>query len=1211
MQSFLHFILPMYRTTTDFLKAIILPIFLISFFSLSLQAQLCNRIEFHDFEEGNIQLGWNSTDGVNGTPSGLSQTDSAVISGNFAAKLEVNGNGASMNNRPRTFSLTAGKFYELSFFARSSDTSRVYFGILRDSTFIPVLLDSVFTLPFWQEVSVEFQAPEDWPNAVLVFSPSYFAQRGPYDFFLDFVTLCEKEATDTCNLATLGSFESLAFSSVWSHFDGGDPGSSFLFLENENVYDRRFCAELKVNYFGGSGAFITTSTRAMFPVDSASYYTLTCWMRSDVDSARVEALVNRRTPYRELGTQFFILDTVWRKYSMTFRSDVTDNQAYIRFIAKNAYLTDPYSVYIDDVRLCGTEEPPRVSPGGVERGLIYWANANFGPNARAVATWFDISGSENHVSQSGTAPTRKLESVNLNEAVDFNTANERLVGASLDLSGLANRHAWFVVLKGNNPAASATPVAFMENGYRLEAASPTMWQVEGIQPTQSAQIPTDVNQWSILSANSNVSNYRLFLNGANVANLNPLSGLDAGDSTILGAKAVDNSNWFNGEIAEVLVYENNLNNAERNSILSYLSLKFGIAIPVNQHRFYNHNSHPNQLAGIGQERALMGFTQTKSRNVSPGSIVSISRPSRMDDGDYLVWGHNNASLSNGGTVPAGVNSRILRNWRVSHTGDLGKVTVSFDLEELGLSPGYTYAVLVDDDGNFSNAKVYTQAFLNENEIGFPGVRLEDGDYFTIGQVPQGAIPKAPGRLDDGLTLWLQAELGPNSNSLSTWDDLSPHGNTATAFDEGPRREWDQINGNPAIDFTIFRNLMIGSSELYLKPDKHSYYIVLNSANSLNWRNPFTAKESGYRLEVNGNTRNYSVYGLEPGGINATSPSGDWSMIEISSAPDGYQIFENGVENSSRTVRDGLLGEGPYFVGARNRRYSAWYTGKIAELIVYGKEQDPMSRNAIETYLSIKYGLTIPVSAHLYYNQTSHDKAIAGIGKDSQQHLLQDNSMSIDTSAILRINNPSDLGDQEYLVWGHEGANLERNPNVPPGENMRFNRTWRISRTGSPGLVWVEFELAGLGLDLTDETEFALLIDTDKDFSDAKVRKDGVLVGSRIQFQGVEFNDGDLFSLSIADDMTISVENLPSELLEWKLYPNPGTEQLNIEVETAQAARLGVEVYDFQGRKIYEKDLKQYASLQEMHISTTNWPVGFYVVRLREGTASVSRTWIKQ
>ncbi|MEL6253340.1 MAG: LamG-like jellyroll fold domain-containing protein [Bacteroidota bacterium] len=1201
----------MYRTTTDFLKAIFLPIFLISFFPIQLQAQICNRIEFHDFEEANIQLGWNSTDGLNGNPSGLSQTDSAVISGNFAAKLEVNGNGASMNNRPRTFSLTAGKYYELSFFTRTSDSSRLYFGIFRDSTFIPVLLDSVFTLSFWQEVNVEFQAPEDWANAVLVFSPSYFPQRGAYDFFLDFVTLCERENTDTCNLAALGSFENLAFTSVWSHYDGGEPGSSFLFLENEHVYDRRFCAELKVNSFGGSGAFITTATRAMFPVDSGSYYTLSFWMRSDVDSARIEALVNRRTPYRELGTQFFILDTVWRKYSMTFQSDVSANQAYIRFIAKNAYLTESYSVFIDDIRLCGTEEPPQVSPGGIDRGLIYWANANFGPNARSVASWFDISGSENHLARSGTAPLRRLEEVNLNEAVNFNSSNDRLVGKAIELSGLANRHAWFVVLKGNNPAASATPFAFTENGYRLEAASSTMWQVEGIQPSQTAQIPTDVNQWSILSANSNASTFRLFLNGANVATLNPLSGLDPGDSTIMGARAVDNSDWFEGDIAEVMVYENNLNNTERNGILTYLSLKYGIAISVNQHRFFNHNSHPNHLAGIGQDRVLMGFTQTKSRNVSTGSIVSISRPSRLNDGDYLVWGHNNAALSLGGSVPAGVNNRILRNWRVTHTGDLGKVAVSFDLDELGLSPGYTYALLVDDDGNFSNANVYTHAYLNEDEIGFPGVRLEDGEYFTLGLIPQASIPKAPGRLDDGLALWLQAELGPNSNSLSVWEDLSPHGNSATAFDEGPRREWDQVNGNPAIDFTQFRNLMIGSSELYLSPEKHSYYIVLNSADTRNWTNPFTAKESGYRLEVNGNSRNYSVFGLEPGGINSSSPSGNWNMMSISSAPDGFQIFENGVENSSRTVRDGLLGEGPYFVGARNRNYSAWYTGKIAELIVYGKDQDVLSRNSIESYLSIKYGLTIPVSSHLYYDQTSHDKAIAGIGKDSQQNLLQDNSMSIDSTAILRINNPSNLGEQEYLVWGHDGSNLERNANVPPGVNMRFNRSWRVSLTGDPGLVWVEFELAGLGLDLSDESEFSLLIDNDEDFSDAKVNNNGVLVGSKIQFQGVELNDGDLFSLSIADEMATSVEDLPSDLLSWNLYPNPGKELLNIEWEIAQPAQLVAEVYDFQGRKIYEREVKSYASLQEIQISTTNWPIGLYVVRLRENGASISRIWIKQ
>lgn len=1185
---------------------------IISFlYFLPLSGQICNRVSHHDFEESSFAQGWLASDGVNGAPSGLSRTDSAVISGDYAAKLRVLGMGASMNNRPMRFALQAGKYYTLSFWTRASDSAKVKFGILKDSTFFPALFDSTEVAFGWQENIVEFQAPADWPYSVLVFSPEFDAARGPYDLFLDFITLCEREQTNTCNLSVLPGFESLAYTTAWSHYDGGAPGSSFLFLESEDVYAGRFSSKMQINSFGGSGSFLTTHSRAFFEVDSGSYYTFSCWMKSDVDSARVRTMVNRRTPYKEYNTEYFVLDKVWRKYSMSFQATESAPQAYVRFIAKNAYLTQPYSILIDDIRLCKTNEPPAVAPGGVSRGLIFWTKGNDGPSARVVNDWEDKSPSGNNLQASGTSPLRQIDKVNQNETVNFNSANDRMVSAALPIDNRVNAHAWFVVLKGNNPTQGAAPVAFWENGYRLETDASNQYMISGIKPPLTTSIPADANSWNILSINSNANDYRIFVNGRFFQAGPALTGLDLGDSTILGAQALDNTNWYNGDIAEVIVFRNGLNAEERRRVNTYLSLKYGITIPVGQHSFYPYTSHPAALAGIGQDRERMEFVQTKSRNVQAGSIVSISRPTRMDDGDFLVWGHNNASLNNSTQVPAGVLSRLTRTWRVSHTGDLGKVTVSFDLSELGETPGYGYTLLVDKDGNFSNAVSYGNPYINDNEIGFPGVRLEEGDYFTLGKINNGQAPQAPGLVDDGLSLWLQAGEGPNSNSLSFWQDLSRLSNSASAFDEGPRREPDQINGNPAVDFTQFRNRMIGASDLYLSPAGHSYYIVLNSAGTRNWTNPFTPRENGYRLEINGNTRNYSVYGLEPGGFNSSAASAEWSMIGVSARQDQYEFYRNGELNISRSVRDGLVGEGPYFVGSRNRFGGGWFTGKIAELIVYAKEQNSQDRNAVETYLSIKYGLPIPTSSHLYYSHDSHPNALAGIGRDIQQRLWQDNSKSLDETALVRISNPSGLGEGEYLVWGHDGDTLDRISNVPANVNERFTRTWKVSRTGNPGSVWVEFELAGLGLDLSDASDFSLLIDTDQDFSDATVRNNGALLGSSLVFKGVQFQDGNTFSLATSDLATSAEEELPSDLLSWKIFPNPGNTFMNLEFETRLPTQLNLTIYDFQGRKLFEKDIQSYAATQDLQINTTQWPQGMYFIRLSEGPVSISRTWLKQ
>jgi len=222
-------------------------------------------------------------------------------------------------------------------------------------------------------------------------------------------------------------------------------------------------------------------------------------------------------------------------------------------------------------------------------------------------------------------------------------------------------------------------------------------------------------------------------------------------------------------------------------------------------------------------------------------------------------------------------------------------------------------------------------------------------------------------------------------------------------------------------------------------------------------------------------------------------------------------------------------------------------------------------------------------------------------------LWQNHSKSIDSSAIVSISNPSGLGDGEYLVWGNDGDSLARSENVPPAVNQRFARSWKVSRTGNPGSVWVAFELAGLGIALSDASEFSLLIDTDTDFSDASVFNNGTFEGSKLIFKGVQFADGNTFGLAVSDRAT-SID-LPSELLSWNLYPNPGQDVLNLSFETRKPGHLKLEVYDFQGRLLHQEPLQ--GNQHEVQVNTSLWPQGLYFVKLSEGGVFISKTWVKQ
>src|SRR5262249_60898258 len=104
------------------------------------------------------------------------------------------------------------------------------------------------------------------------------------------------------------------------------------------------------------------------------------------------------------------------------------------------------------------------------------------------------------------------------------------------------------------------------------------------------------------------------------------------------------------------------------------------------------------------------------------------------DSSCIVWGDDDGALS---TLPedaiGGPRDRLARTWRVAETGETGALTVSFDLGSLGLTidPSQV-ALLIDGDGNFANAVVYTAGrSVNGNIVSFSQVNLQDGQYLSL------------------------------------------------------------------------------------------------------------------------------------------------------------------------------------------------------------------------------------------------------------------------------------------------------------------------------------------------------------------------------------------------------------------------------------------------------------------------------------------------
>ncbi|MFK7781827.1 choice-of-anchor D domain-containing protein [Psychroserpens sp.] len=153
---------------------------------------------------------------------------------------------------------------------------------------------------------------------------------------------------------------------------------------------------------------------------------------------------------------------------------------------------------------------------------------------------------------------------------------------------------------------------------------------------------------------------------------------------------------------------------------------------------------------------------------------------------------------------------------------------------------------------------------------------------------------------------------------------------------------------------------------------------------------------------------------------------------------------------------------------RSEGWEASLNARVAEVITYSARKDDANlteeRNRIESYLAIKYGITLGVngttqdyvdsdgtviwdqSANVGYNYD-----IAGIGRDDASELNQKQSRSVnnanddmdsdpetnrtqgiltigltdiyDTNKLNQSDNATSLNDKEYLVWGNNGANL--------------------------------------------------------------------------------------------------------------------------------------------------------------------------------------------
>lgn len=212
---------------------------------------------------------------------------------------------------------------------------------------------------------------------------------------------------------------------------------------------------------------------------------------------------------------------------------------------------------------------------------------------------------------------------------------------------------------------------------------------------------------------------------------------------------------------------------------------------------------------------------------------------------------------------------------------------------------------------------------------------------------------------------------------------------------------------------------------------------------------------------------------------------------------------NNIESGQNDIAEYLnIENSRYWIG-RSEGWEATLNARVCEIITYSSRKDDANltqqRNRIQSYLGIKYGITLGVNGisqdyvdsdgTLIWDTNTGTSAndvfnydIAGIGRDDASKLLQKQSRSVnkDTDGGYRaqgvltmgiasiydtnnLNPDSTLNDKEFLVWGNDGVDLDDpavivevdmstaiTPEIPGGTHVQFNgiaRTWKVVEKG--------------------------------------------------------------------------------------------------------------------------------------------------------------------
>ncbi|NVK53778.1 MAG: T9SS type A sorting domain-containing protein [Flavobacteriaceae bacterium] len=353
-------------------------------------------------------------------------------------------------------------------------------------------------------------------------------------------------------------------------------------------------------------------------------------------------------------------------------------------------------------------------------GNLLWLRAD---KEATTSLWQDQSGNNKDATNGANAPTIVNGGLNFNPTFSFNGTNQSMQV----VNGILGTNAYtdltvYLVSKTSTVQNSYAIQEKMATGRELLANIPwsdgnfyygieggtsnvnvawggtagvfNIWNYFG--STNAASTPTTTKQ-ALYRDGLNIdtdTNYDTSLVGTN-------------QNFTIGVGDLGGNQYFNGEIAEIIVFASTQTALQQQKTQSYLALKYGITLSATDNigsivegdyilsngvtkvwDYTANTSYHNDVAGIGRDDT-QEINQKQSKSINTDAIVTIGLGSIAatnaanantftTDKDFLVWGNDNTVM--GATSQPGVlcatNLQLDRKWKIVETGAVGTVQIA-------------------------------------------------------------------------------------------------------------------------------------------------------------------------------------------------------------------------------------------------------------------------------------------------------------------------------------------------------------------------------------------------------------------------------------------------------------------------------------------------------------------------------------------------------